>query len=402
MRNTLILAYYSIKDPVFQGAVLPYFIDFPNKDLHFTLVTYEHSNYKLTANEISSLSTYLNSHNISWLRLSWNSGKLKLVKKLYDMFRSIVILRGVILKKKCEYIYSEGFPGAIIGHYLTLLTKAKHLIHTFEPHANYMLESGVWTRNSWEFLLLKKLEKKIALRASHIFTATNGMINVIESWGVDRRRLHRVPSCIDLERFKFDNDSRLKIRQEMGLSKTDLLVVYLGKIGGMYMDEEIFEFYKLLSESKSLRCKFLFVTPQPIKLFEKRIEMNGLDKSLISIINVTHKEVPSYLSASDFGFVAVRQRPSKVFCSPIKTGEYMACGLPVIVPKGISDDFYVMKELGIAIVLERPSHEGYEKVREELEEFWASKTESTRVECRKYAKENRNVAKAKELYERIM
>src|SRR5690606_16912262 len=53
---------------------------------------------------------------------------------------------------------------------------------------------------------------------------------------------------------------------------------------------------------------------------------------------------------SDIGFCGVRPIRSQRFSSPIKNGEYLACGLPIIIPKGVSDDYLIVELEKIGLV----------------------------------------------------
>lgn len=400
IRTVFILAYYSALDPVFRGAVLPYFRNFPDRRVQFVLLTYEHNLFPMSHVVQQKLESEFERENIKWFRLTWNSGSFKALKKIYDFVKSIFYARTLIRQHDCDSIYSEGFPGAIIGHYLSLITGRRHMIHTFEPHADYMFEAGVWGKFSWEYQLLKLLELRVAKKASHIFTATKEMIHKLEEEGISSEKLFRVPSCIDLERFKFSNESRKRIRQELGLVDTDVLVTYLGKVGGMYMEEEIFDFYKVLASSKSVNYKFLFITTQASGIFLNWIGRKDMNRGHFTIMKATHEEVPDYLSASDVGFVAVRQRKSKRFCSPIKTGEYLACGLPIIIPTGISDDFDILGELNLALLMNNTSDDEYQRLAGSLDNF-DFKRPGLREACRQYCKNDRDIKKYKNIYAKV-
>jgi hypothetical protein len=47
--------------------------------------------------------------------------------------------------------------------------------------------------------------------------------------------------------------------------------------------------------------------------------------------------MPGHLSAADVGLSFILPAPSKRACSPVKNGEYLACGLPVVTTAGIGD-----------------------------------------------------------------
>ena len=98
--------------------------------------------------------------------------------------------------------------------------------------------------------------------------------------------------------------------------------------------------------------------------------------------------------------MAVRQYPSKKYCSPIKTGEYLACGLPVIIPEGISDDYQEMEEKGIAITMKGNDSfiETAIKVKSYLQ---INDLQKIRNQAQDYALRNRNVEDYKELYSEL-
>jgi len=236
-KTVFIFAYYSMKDPVFQSAVLPYFRKFPDSEkFRFVLLTFEQKIYDCTTEEKKKIKEELKDDNILWYNTRWHSGRFKMIKKAFDFIWGILFSCFLIFKFRAKAVYSEGFPGAVIGHYISMLTFSKHMVHTFEPHADYYIENGSWKENSWEARLLKYFEKKIAARCTYIFTATNGMIERIKSWGVNTA-CYRVPSCVDLDLFKYDEDSRNKIRSELNISEDEILLTYLGKSGGYYWEE---------------------------------------------------------------------------------------------------------------------------------------------------------------------
>lgn len=399
-----IFAYYSYKDPVFQSAVLPYFTDFPSERFNFTVLTWEQKRFRLTARELMETQQLLQEKKIKWYRSYWHSGRFKFIKKLFDTIWGILFSIWIVKQEKIDIVYSEGFPGAIIGHLIALLTGKKHIVHTFEPHADAMIEAEVWSKTSWEAQTLKYFERKIAKRASGIITATNGMIDNIKSWKTNAFFL-RAPSCVDTSKFYFNEDDRRKLRQLYNVKNDDFVITYLGKFGGMYMEEEIFDFFSYCEKNSSINMHYWLFTIDPIEKVLKLADKYQLPKEKILIKSITRDEVPKYLSASDIGFVGVRQKPSRRYCSPIKDGEYWSCGLPLLIPKGISDDYLIAEKNNIGVVLEDHTFESYDIVLK-----WIVKNHSNfnniRKASRAFAIQDRSLKtyqkKFKELFERVI
>lgn len=349
MRTIFVFAYYSIKDPIFQSAVLPY-LKLMRGEMQFVLLTWEQEQFNLEEDELNEVKSDLAAYGIIWRSTKWHSGIFKMPKKIYDFAKGLLISWRLIVKYRADKIYSEGFPGAIIGHFLSKATGIKHVIHTFEPHADYMVEAGVWTRRSWEYRFLKKMEIPVALHADCIITATEGYKNVLLSDGV--KNIQVIPSCIDPNLFHFMPNERYRIRKSLKIEEGQIAIVYLGKIGGMYMDDEIFAFFKNCLDINFDKFTFLLLTNEPLEAIDKYLAKYNIPKEKILIKWLPGKEVPAYLSAADVGFCGIKPIPSRRFSSPIKNGEYWACGLPILIPKGISDDYIISQEEKIGFVFE--------------------------------------------------
>lgn len=404
MKSILIFAYYSFKDPVFQSAVLPYFLNFPNKDHYrFILVTFEHEKFVLTLLEKEQITRGLASNNIEWIQNKWRSGKFKPIKKLYDLITGVFKTMGLVKKYQVTCVYSEGFPGAVIAHYVSRLTGRPHIVHTFEPHTDYMIEGGTWKKTSWEAILLRKFETLVAKKAAVLMTATQAMIDIWQK--KTKAQFYRVPSCVDIKHFRFNEEERNALRKKYNILENEVVFVYLGKFGGMYVENELLDFFKEVNFSQkksSYSFRLMILTPDKKEKIENLISQSGMEMKQFIIESLTREQVPSYLSAADIAFSGVRQYPSKRFCSPIKHGEYLACGLPVIVPDGISDDYLLLRENGIGWCLPAFTKEAYtETVQKIFAEWCWEKQSGYRQRTREFVIRDRNVEEYQPLYEKI-
>lgn len=360
-KTVFIFAYYSYKDPVFQSAVLPYFTDFPDPDYRFILLTWEQNRFKQSRKEKNKTRDFLIKHNIIWHNTKWHSGSFKIFKKSFDLFWGILFSLRLIIRYKAQIIYSEGFPGAIFGYLLAIFSNRKHVVHTFEPHADAMIEAGVWRSKSWEAKLLKYFEKKIAKSARLIITATEAMIKKIKEWDVQAEFL-RAPSCVDVEKFNFNHKKREDLRSKYGVLHDECIIVYMGKFGGMYMEQELFEFFQYCLNHTTIKFKFWILSIEKEEKIEKYFMDHKISKENYLIKPVSRSQVPDFLSAADLGFVAIRPTPSRRYCSPIKDGEYWACKLPIIIPEGISDDYIFTSKFNLGAIMPSIDRAGFKQV----------------------------------------
>jgi glycosyltransferase involved in cell wall biosynthesis len=403
VKAILIFAYYSYKDPIFQSAVLPYFTDFPDKDRYrFILLTFEQERFQLTAPEQERLKKELAAQQITWIANRWHSGRFKVLKKVYDLLAGVSQTLRLAKKYKVAAIYSEGFPGAVIAHYVARLTRRPHIVHSFEPHTDYMVESGIWSETNWEARALRRFEGIVGRHAAALLTATQAFI---DKWkGKTRAQLYRVPSCVDLEHFQFTEDGRQRLRAQYGISEREVVVVYLGKLGGMYMEDELFEFFQELNSKRTndRRVRIMLLSSDAEDKIALLIQQSGIAPDRFIVESLTRNQVPAYLSAADIAISAVRPNPSKRFCSPIKHGEYWACGLPVIIPDGISDDYLLAETYKIGWRLPALNKEAYQETLTRVFNEWSRNEQAGyRQRARDFVLKDRNVKAFQKLYHEV-
>ena len=94
--------------------------------------------------------------------------------------------------------------------------------------------------------------------------------------------------------------------------------------------------------------------------------------------------MPVVFSMADFSMIFYNRSLSGAGCSPIKFAESLACGVPVIINRGIGDCDKIVKENGVGIVLENFSEADFEKAIDEMG-LMLLERENTRRRCREVA-----------------
>src|SRR5204863_4714711 len=200
------------------------------------------------------------------------------------------------------------------------------------------------------FQILFKLEKILSHKAVHIIASDAGMKEYAkEKYEFDLKDYFIKPACIDFNTF-FPRPKNVTLLHALKL--TDKIVcVYAGKLGGMYLNEEVFDFVKSCYEHWGDRFRFLLLTPTSDEIVARHMQKIGIPADIVIKRFVFHKEISNYLSLGDFAINPQAPIPSKRYGSPLKNGEYWAMGLPIVISPEISVDSDIISANNIGVVI---------------------------------------------------
>ncbi len=137
---------------------------------------------------------------------------------------------------------------------------------------------------------------------------------------------------------------RRAVRKQLAIPDSALVGIYCGKFGDIYYKEKAFEILLRAQQFFGENFRLVILTPQDKDTIRQQLIEASFEVSKMYIDLVSHHKVPQYLSAADFAFSMVRPSHVRKYCSPIKTGEYWANGLPVLSAHDIGDDSKIIDE----------------------------------------------------------
>ncbi|MEI6949498.1 hypothetical protein V9K67_20090 [Paraflavisolibacter sp. H34] len=275
---------------------------------------------------------------------------VNLLNKINDFVIFPGALKSLIREFDIKKVIARGSPAGALVYKICKEKQIPYYVESFEPHADYMLESDVWRKSDPRYLFQKKWEEKIKSTAAGLMPVAENYKAQLVTEGVCSSRIVTVPCSVDLQRFAFDDGQRQRIREKLQVAPGALVSIYVGKFGGIYYDEEAFELFRRLMKIVPSLVIIILTPDNHAALFDK-IEKFGLPKERFRILTATHQEVPYYLSAADFALATIKPAPSRKFCSAIKVGEYWANGLPVLITTGVGDDSDIIGRQQIGAVL---------------------------------------------------
>ncbi len=399
MKNVLILTYWSYPDALIQTYTLPYVRiikkNLPPQSLIY-LLTLEKDQSIFRKSKRDEIVHKLEREGIHWLPFAYKPfGIAAIVLWVGISFR----LFSLIIQKKISMIHCWCTPPGAIGYFLSVLLNRKLILDSYEPHAEAMVENGTWKKESLAFKLLFWLERKQTERASCIISATRGMHEYANlKYHVDIKNFFVKPACVDLKLFNGDAVNDQSLRHQLSL-EDKIVCVYAGKFGGIYLDNEIFDFIKVASNYWGRAFRFLILTSHSNEEIADYCNRAGVDMNCVVMKFVPHIEIPQYIGLADFALTPVKPIPTKRYCTPIKDGEYWALGLPVVIPARISDDSDIIENNSIGAILNDFNKRAYQMAVESIDVI--RKQPDIRSRIRNIAKKYRSFEIAENVYKHV-
>ena len=348
--NILVFTQWSFKDALVQTYTLPY-VDIIRKvispERKILIITAEQQHLALSKDETDKINK------------DWAGRNMQLVPEPYERFglKKMIASAGnffiwykLIKKEKVKTIHAFCTPAGGIAYILSKLTGAELVIDSYEPHAEAMVENGTWKEGGLAFRILFSLEKRQTQAAKALIGTTAGMKQyAAEKYGVQVQNFFIKPACVDLQKFS-PKEKDAHLLKELGL-ENKIVCVYSGKLGGIYLKGEVFDFMQACYNNWKDDFRFLMLTNAAREEIDAECSRIGLPGEVVISRFVFHSEVPSYLSLGDFAINPVKPVPTKRYCTSIKDGEYWAMGLPVVISPGISDDSCIIENEKIGVIV---------------------------------------------------
>jgi len=308
----------------------------------------------------------------------------------------------LVRKERIDTVHAWCTPAGMLGHIISVLTGKPLVLDSYEPHAEAMVENGTWSANGMAFKVLYTWERWQSRRATVLIAAAEGMRSyAAQRYGVSGKPMYVKPACVDLQRFSYAQRKDTNLLRELELEDR-LVLVYAGKFGGIYQDQEVFDLFKVAHTHWGDRFRVLLLTSHSRAELMPFMERADLDPELFTILSVPPAQVPAYMGLGDIAITPVRSVPTKRFCTPIKDGEYWALGLPVFITPDISDDSRIIAEHGAGVVVEGCGIEAYQLAVTRMDEllskgdarYWYDR-------IRPLAERYRNFGIAENIYEKV-
>jgi hypothetical protein len=199
---------------------------------------------------------------------------------------------------------------------------------------------------------LRDIEAQAVRRADAVLTRSRKAITVLQARagaGTSDDKFHVVSNGRDSALFSpGDLDGRTTIKKRLSIHDDAPLVVYAGSLGPQYLPEAMLSLFGFIRKSRP-DSHFLVLTGSPEFMRDLVSTYDSTLASGMTIKRVDANEVPGWLAAADLGLAFREPTFSMQGVAPIKLGEYLLCGVPVVATRGVGDSHFIDENSGFLV-----------------------------------------------------
>jgi glycosyltransferase involved in cell wall biosynthesis len=340
--DVVYVAYWSLRDPLCQSQVLTVLDRLAARGWRPGLLTFEQDRWCMPAAEAATAREGLAARGIRWVSLPYHRTR-GVLSKVRDVLCGAYICAREARRGGARLIHSRGTVAGAMGYAAARSSRRLFFNDADSPLSAEYVDAGVWPAGGWLPRITQRLEEAMIRRADAVGVLTTHRRQEVA--GLAGGAVDVLPCAVDTNHFRRDPARRKAVRQALGLRGT--VFAYVGKAGGWYWTESMFAF---LTAARQLlpEISLLVLTPDDPRVFSRQADRAGV--AAVARF-VDRHEMPAYLSAADVGLSFIASVPSKASSSPVKNGEYLACGLPVVTTPGIGDysDLIARERVGLVV-----------------------------------------------------
>jgi glycosyltransferase involved in cell wall biosynthesis len=347
--DAVYVTYWSLNDPLCLSQTLPVVRALVGDGRRMGLVTFEQKPWAMERPLLERTRGSLQGEGISWTPLRYHK-RPRLLATVLDVLVGTGACSTAGIRHGVRLFHGRGTVAATIASLSARLTRSRFLNDADGPLADEYADAGIWPAGSVGHRLTRRVERHLLRSADAVAVLTTHRRDEVRTLVSGETTV--LPCGVDTDHFRFREDERQAHRQALGLKGP--VFVYAGKAGGWYLTESMLDFAvaaaRLLGEGS-----LLVLTHDDPTRFIHGAASRGLH---CVVKRATRDEMPGLLSAGDAGLSFVLSAPSKAAASPVKNGEYLACGLPVVTTPGIGDYSDLVQRLAVGVVVVRLDPKG--------------------------------------------
>ena len=390
--RVLYISYDGLLDPLGQSQILPYVRQLSGQNVRLHVFTFEKRRGAEGKRERRALRVQLRSQGITWVNVRYHKTPV-LLASATDIVIGVVIAATLVVRHRVHVVHARSYVAAFMAW---LLKRSLGIPFIFDMRgfwADERVEGGLWRSGSLLYRLVKRLETRLLADAAHVVTLTPQASQELGDRRLTTAPITVIPTCTDLDLFRPAPE-----RSVAG----PVVFVYSGSIGTWYLFGELLDFF-LRARRKFPGARLGLITHGDEDLIRSEVASRGIPSHAVGWERLHYRQVPGRLAEARVGLAFYKPGYSRQATCPTKMGEYLACGLPVVINRGVGNTEEILEKRDVGIVIRDFTDETYDEALVDLERLLEDPAVGAR--CRQTAVDHfslgMGVGRYREMYERI-
>ena len=342
--HSLYVCYFGLREPLVQTQVLPYLRLLAAAGTKISLLTFEPAmRQHWSLGDLEEAHARLAEQGIRWHYLAYHKTP-SMFATLYDICAGAYFARRLIREEDVNVLHARSHMPMAMAM-LAATPETRLIFDVRGLMAEEYRDAGVWSENSLPFRLVKKIETYGLKRADQVVVLTRRFRDwLISEELAAAEKIEVIPCCVDENRFNVASAAVASSQQAR------FEVIYAGSLVGLYMVEEMGQFFISIKEHRP-NAFFRILSASPPEQGANVLRQAGLSEDDFSIVAVQAPEVSAYLRLASLGISFRKPTFAQIAASPTKIPEYLAAGLPVVSNAGIGDMDDLLESEGVGVVV---------------------------------------------------
>ncbi len=309
-----------------------------------------------------------------------------------------------ILWHRINIVHARSYLPAILGLFAKMFLGTKLIFDMRGLLIDEYISNGIWADGSVVVKFMRFFEKKCILNSDEIVVVSEKFREYLLQLPFVRLRnqplsIVTIPNSVDAGRFDIALESRMELTEELKLEGR-IVLVYSGSLASWQCFNETVNLFSLCMRIDPRVFLLIITYSEPTDLL-RVLKQCGIGRSDSLIVEAGSEDVAKYLTLGRMGILLRREEVLNSVSCPIKFGEYLAAGLPVLVSRGIGDTEKIVKENNVGIVLESLSESAMQNVSGKMVEYLNDNHKGIDAACRGVASRYFSLENASEKYAEI-
>ncbi len=250
-----------------------------------------------------------------------------------EIFSGItVLLYNILLKKKYTFNYSFPFFEGLNEAY-----RNGEKVNKIQLLFFYIQD-----------IILKNLLFK---KSTYIFPISGEMLSELVKIGIPRDKMYPLTEGIEPTTFKI-NSNYNELKKILNINDNEFIISYVGSLSSSRGIEIIIDAFEMVLKDNPQTKLLLIGSGNDFNYLKNKVDRKNLNNSIIFTGQVSHDEVPNYISISNVCLSIIKPLKSFFVSSPCKLFEYMILGKPIIANKEIPEHERVISESNCGLLTE--------------------------------------------------